>query len=65
MKINFNEMTEQTIPNFLGGNGNYNVKMYVDGEGNKMMVGLLKNVIEKFHFNDSVKLAIKEIEEKF
>jgi hypothetical protein len=41
MKINFNEMTEQTIPNFLGGNGNYNVKMYVDGEGNKMMVGRL------------------------
>ena len=41
MKINFNEMTEQTIPNFLGGNGDYNVKMYVDGEGNKMMVGRL------------------------
>lgn len=29
------------------------------------VVGLLKNVIEKFHFHDSVKLAIKEIEEKF
>jgi hypothetical protein len=28
-------------------------------------VGLLKNVIEKFHFHDSVKLAIKEIEDKF
>lgn len=41
MKINFNEMTEQTIPCFLGGNGDYNVKMYVDGEGNKMMVGRL------------------------
>lgn len=27
-------------------------------------VGLLKNVIEKFHFSSTVKLAIKELEDK-
>lgn len=40
MKINFNEVDEQVIPGFLGGDGVFNTKMFSDGL-NKILTGRL------------------------
>ncbi len=40
MKINFNEMDTQTLPQFKGGEGDFLVKMFTDGA--KIMRGTLE-----------------------
>ena len=41
MKINFNEMETQVLPQFKGGEGEFLVKMFTDGAG-KIMRGTLE-----------------------
>lgn len=40
MRIDFSAMTEETIPNFLGGEGELHAKMHVDGL-NRILHGVL------------------------
>ncbi len=41
MKIDFKTIPEKTVPEFLGGEKEFNVKTFIDENGNKIMRGCL------------------------